>query len=277
MIQTRVFLVGCPRSGTTYLQSLLAAHPAVTSLPETHFFRAVTNNWRAHLGLASPKGRERRRLRQLLATLQRPDLAPLIPRFSLRLSAYIGAFQAILDKLAEEQGNSIWVEKTPDHLHYIRHIERYIPAVKFVHLTRQGEDTVASLYAVARQHPELWGGSAVVDVDWCIARWNHDIRLTEACLGRPNHYLVQYEQLQAQTQATLQALCDFLGLTYAPEMQAGQASAAEALILSREPWKAPVKEGPATRAPRKFETVFTPDVQAYVQSRLVTPIWSAPA
>ena len=31
----RVFLVGCPRSGTTLLQSLLAAHSQVASLPCT--------------------------------------------------------------------------------------------------------------------------------------------------------------------------------------------------------------------------------------------------
>jgi hypothetical protein len=35
--RTRLFLVGCPRSGTTLLQSLLAAHPQIASFPESHF------------------------------------------------------------------------------------------------------------------------------------------------------------------------------------------------------------------------------------------------
>ena len=35
----RIFLVGAPRSGTTILQSLLAAHPKITSFPETKFFQ----------------------------------------------------------------------------------------------------------------------------------------------------------------------------------------------------------------------------------------------
>jgi hypothetical protein len=34
----RIFLVGAPRSGTTILQSLLAAHPEVISFPESKFF-----------------------------------------------------------------------------------------------------------------------------------------------------------------------------------------------------------------------------------------------
>ena len=34
----RVFLVGVPRSGTTLLQSMLAAHPDIASFTESHFF-----------------------------------------------------------------------------------------------------------------------------------------------------------------------------------------------------------------------------------------------
>ena len=38
------FLVGCPRSGTTLLQSLIASHPQVYSLPETNFFRLLLHS-----------------------------------------------------------------------------------------------------------------------------------------------------------------------------------------------------------------------------------------
>ncbi|MFT6629815.1 MAG: hypothetical protein ACJA1R_003098, partial [Flavobacteriales bacterium] len=33
-----IFVIGAPRSGTTLVQSLLAAHPQLTSVPETSFF-----------------------------------------------------------------------------------------------------------------------------------------------------------------------------------------------------------------------------------------------
>ena len=36
-----VFIVGCPRPGTTLLQALLASHPDVHSLPETHFLQSL--------------------------------------------------------------------------------------------------------------------------------------------------------------------------------------------------------------------------------------------
>ena len=37
-IDRRIFVVGVPRSGTTLVQSLLAAHSQVTSFTESHFF-----------------------------------------------------------------------------------------------------------------------------------------------------------------------------------------------------------------------------------------------
>ena len=37
-IERRIFIVGVPRSGTTLLQSLLAAHSELTSFTESHFF-----------------------------------------------------------------------------------------------------------------------------------------------------------------------------------------------------------------------------------------------
>ena len=37
-IDRRVFVVGVPRSGTTLVQSLLAAHSTMTSFTESHFF-----------------------------------------------------------------------------------------------------------------------------------------------------------------------------------------------------------------------------------------------
>ena len=50
---SRAFIVSCPRSGTTLLQSLLAAHSDIHSFPESNFFALATprNLWRRFLGL----------------------------------------------------------------------------------------------------------------------------------------------------------------------------------------------------------------------------------
>ena len=39
-----IFIVGCPRSGTTLLQCLIATQKGVVTFPETHFFEQAANN-----------------------------------------------------------------------------------------------------------------------------------------------------------------------------------------------------------------------------------------
>lgn len=46
----RTFIVGCPRSGSTLMQAMLAHHPVVLILPETAFFECLCGHleWRWH-------------------------------------------------------------------------------------------------------------------------------------------------------------------------------------------------------------------------------------
>ena len=44
LTQNPVFIVGCPRSGTTLLQALLATQAGFYSFIETHFFNLIIND-----------------------------------------------------------------------------------------------------------------------------------------------------------------------------------------------------------------------------------------
>lgn len=268
-IQGRFFLVGCPRSGTTYLQSLIAAHPQVVSFPETHFFRAVGNQARSRLGLASRRRRERDRLHRFLTHIDRLDLDAFIPRYSPFIRPYARAFVRILDALALEQRRAYWLEKTPDHIHYIAHIQHYVPASRFIHLVRQGPDTVASLYAILRDYPNAWGEGC--DLDWCIGRWNGDVRLTATYRDQPRHHVVFYERLAADPGSTLVEVCRFLDLPFDATMLTRQAQTAQELVLAHEAWKQSVLSGAPSTPGARFAAVFTPVEQAYVLSRLLDP------
>ncbi len=262
----RVFLVGCPRSGTTLLQSLLAAHPLVHSLPETHFFQNLLHSEehrrdarrrsatarlqvlrrKALVALGHVGGRRARRAWQQMPEFDAAD-APA----GDRLQAHVARFVELMDRQCRGAGRQVWLEKTPDHLYYLRHIRRHVPDARIVHLIRDGEEVVASLRGAAEKYPD-W--QPFLDLDHAVSRWNHALRESLAWAGQPGHLLVRYEALLADPEQVLRRICTFIECEYQPGMVARAGTASAGLVRADEPWKGGVAGGLCDR--RKFDRTF---------------------
>lgn len=243
----RIFLVGCPRSGTTILQRMLGAHSELATFPETHFFAEVRarNPRLAAVGLASRRARSR--ARELVEAMGAKELMTAFPRHALTVGTASRAFVSLLDALARREGKSRWVEKTPRHLHFISLITKEVEEPRFVHLVRSGADTALSLFEVARRYPE-WG---LGDLDACIDRWNRDLRITARMLNRPGHVLVRFEQLVERPEETLRRLAASLELAFEPRMLEGTD---DPRLVGDEPWKAGAR-APISKPEDRLERV----------------------
>lgn len=267
--QGRIFLVGCPRSGTTLLQGMIAAHSQIASFAETHFLvatgRTRRGRWCTRLGLASPE--MKKQLDRFLAAIDQADMRSLFPRHGVWIRQYATALVNILDTLTLGQGKTFWLEKTPGHLHYVAHLERYIPDVAFIHILRNGADVVASLYQVTQDHPRDWGKG--YDMDQCIARWNKDVKLTQRHCHKINHHVVHYERLVQAPQAVLAGVCQFIGVPFESAMITQHSLAAQEFILAHETWKQEAKQNIHDANGKKFDRIFDKEQKAYILERLV--------
>ncbi len=265
-IHSRVFLVGCARSGTTLLQSLLGAHPQIATFPETHFFqRAVPGRRLARaIGLSSRYAPIQ--VHQFLLEAGHLNLEPLYPLRSLFLRRSTAGFIRILDAIAQEQNRSIWLEKTPGHLYHIETIEALVPEVKFIHLIRAGRDVTASLYAITREYDNAWDHPMTVDE--CIYWWVDAIPRSAKYVGRPGHYYVRYENLVEQTREVLVPICQFLGLEYDDEMLTRYPKVAREITGQHEPWKLGAESPINKRVARSFESVFNEEQRRYIRKRI---------
>lgn len=261
-----IFLVGCPRSGTTLLQSLLTAHPQIVSFPESHFFLKLTANrslWRRKLGSISPQLKPH--LQSFFHELKHEEMQEYMPKFNLSLESHIGAFVKVLDILTAQEGRALWLEKTPRHLQHIECIERFLPDAKFIHIIRNGSDVVASLYEVTQKYPELWQGSR--DIDTCISRWIGDVEISFNYLDSENHMLVRYEDLVEYTSPLLKQLCEFIGIDFVDVMLEKYGRAAKQISLSSEVWKDSVSDQIQNRNSEKFLKLFDSDQRRYITGK----------
>jgi hypothetical protein len=138
-----VFLVGVPRSGTTWLQLLLYQHPLVASSQETHLF-----DWyigKLYQAWQREHAREIPRKVGLRSLLGEKEFTEHVARFARGI---VGAIAATNPQAA------VILEKTPGHLAYWSLIHGLFPEARFIHLIRDPRAVVASLKRAA----EAWGG-----------------------------------------------------------------------------------------------------------------------
>jgi hypothetical protein len=184
-----VFIVGSPRSGTTWLQSLLGSHASVVTPQETDVFSTVVApiqaGWDRQRELAiGPGGRERRP--KGLPTLLRDDeFRALVDA----LVARVVAAMAALDPAA-----SVVVEKSPSHSRHTGLIASYLPDATFVHIVRDGRDVAASLQAAASGWGSHWAPS---ELKRAATLWRETVVGAREAATTSPYLEVRYEDLRA--------------------------------------------------------------------------------
>lgn len=207
---------------------MIAQHPAVLTVPETHYFRKVRGRMAKRSAGPFVSPRAAARVLDNLAEVAKVE-RPSLPRWWPLRGAYNKAFPRVMDRGAEAANAELWLEKSPVHLHYIEEIGRFVPDAIFLHLLRDGRDVVASLVDLCEREPDLWVPQLIphvrrADRPELIAaaadRWNADI--SRSAVHRENadvHCLVTYEALVRAPAATLSQIATFLGLPYDSAME----------------------------------------------------------
>jgi Sulfotransferase family len=143
-----VFLVGAPRSGTTWLQLLLSRSPLVVTAPETHvfslFLRPMVDQWNR-----LRKTGERIGLNQLLSEEEFRGMLRGISGF-------------VFAKIAQSRPSAtVVLDKTPNHVSCWREILDAWPEAQFIHIIRDPRSVVASLRVASRSWAAHWASSRI--------------------------------------------------------------------------------------------------------------------
>lgn len=226
------FIVGCGRSGTTLLQSLLSAHSRIAVTPETHFMKR-----------AEREGARRRKApadfdafwRDLMAWSRFREMGVEPAHVLARIEAqgtrdFRTVFAAMLETYGEMTGKPRVGEKTPGHYQYIDMIFDWFPDTRIVAIRRDPRDVVASHLAAPWVTDQMAPGRLrapfirrlrafhVAERALLWRRANDEI-LADAETD-PRVHMVVYEDLVVRPEQELRRICDFLGESYEPGMLA---------------------------------------------------------
>jgi hypothetical protein len=222
-----VFIVGCPRSGTTLLRRIVDAHPEIAITSETHWITGVLDGDDA----VDPDRAVGPELLTRLATderftriaVDRSGLERLLSR--RRRVSYAEFVSTVFDLYGRARGKALAGDKVPGYVRHIGILHRLFPHARFVHLIRDGRDVCSSALNWERKLPSFAKYSTWEEdrVSTTALWWEQRVRAGREAgppLGPGLYYELRYEALVSEPEEVCRALCDFLELPYSERILA---------------------------------------------------------
>lgn len=199
--QEAIFIVGAPRSGTTWLQRMLSAHPQVASVePELTLFSRYVAPWEDNFR-KEQEAMDAGRWRQGLPVLWDAE------RFHRHLRHFLE--ETYGEVLALRPGATHLLDKHPNYANHMPLIARYMPRARFIHLVRDGREVALSMMSARRRV-----GHSPGEIREAAREWRRNvINARRHGAGLPGRYLeLRYEELRANGVAVLEQVSHFCGL-----------------------------------------------------------------
>jgi hypothetical protein len=237
MLEMPIFMIGTQRSGSNLLRLMLNQLGEIAAPHPPHILERLMPLMDAYGDLSSDAS-----FAQLVDDVCRlveanpvPWDAVVLDREAVaadcRQRSLVAVYGAVHDRMAAVWGASDWVCKSLANVHFLPEISAHYPNARYVYLYRDGRDVAVSFRAAVvgekHFHP-------------IATQWHREQQLAlnmPASIPSERCFRISYEQLTTDPEASLRALCAFLGAEYRDSMLAfNQSSEAERTARSGSMW-----------------------------------------
>ena len=258
----RVMIVGCPRSGTTILQTILASHPEVLGIFETHFYCVLcsSNKWARKLGLTPKQAAE------ILNDMQREYGYHQSQKIRLLSSKYASSlFVKTLDEAASNLGKKVWIEKTPQHLFYIDYIKRLTENIKFIHIERKPESVISSLYHASVVYPHIWPYDTK---EKSFELWKESYLANQKYRGMKDHFFITLNELIKRPSEHLGRIWNFMKVEAIEGLENRQNEGFRTITEKGKEWLFESQKPLLKEERCRFKDVFDIEERKYLSERI---------
>ena len=221
-IDSPIFIVSAPRSGSTLLRLIIDANPNIAIPPPGYLFNMIYPYIYSYGDLAVTAN-----LIELAEDfLETPTLKkwgltvdPAAVVAGVKERSFKGVYEFVHRVYMQGQGKVRWGNKSPRNVHFIPDIKALFPGAKIVHLLRDGRDVAIEIAEADFWPHSVWGGAQ---------RWLHCIRAARVFgreLDADSFLELKYESLCRDPEPVLRRLCDFLNEPFDPGMLSHHTSA----------------------------------------------------
>jgi LPS sulfotransferase NodH len=258
-----VFIVGCPRSGTSFLYHLLLSAGGVAEFRTQMNVFDVLEPIYGNLGTVKNKQRMMKEWLQSKAFhVSGLNAAEIEAKVMAECHGAGDFLRIVMEEVARTQGVDRWADSTPTNIPHLFRIVKEFPDARIVHIIRDGRDVALSLDKREWSRPLPWHKdksllAAGLYWEWIVRKG----RKYGAQLGT-SYMEVRYEQLVAAPQESLAKLGGFIGhdLNYERIQQSSVGSVKNPLTSFKED----LKEGRFSPVGR-WKDKFPPDQLAWFE------------
>lgn len=184
-----IFILGATRSGTSWLQNMLGAHPEIATPQELDLFTRYLLPWHETWRDQLPESEDlwrRHRFKGLPAVITEDEL----------ISLGRGVLEDVYRKVLEQKpGATTVLEKEPRYTVYPGFILRHFPEARFIHLIRDGRDVAASLMRAARGWGRTWAAGTA---ERSALIWRTNVEYGRSISAQTDRYLeLRFEDLRS--------------------------------------------------------------------------------
>jgi hypothetical protein len=249
-----VVVLGVSRSGTTLLKEMLDRHSELAIPSESYFIPQL----RARHGATPDRDAILADLGRLARVREWGVTADEVRRRLPADPSFAEVIQAVYRVYADSRGKGRFGDKTPSYMQHLDLLESVFPGAQYVHIVRDGRDAALSFLGMRRRPRFNWARPRGLGDFAC--QWAFQVRAARrfgSTIARGRYLELRYEDLVAEPERSLAAVCSFLELPFEPAMleyhRVVDTSRLEDHPRLAQPPSAGVRDWTAQMAPRDVE------------------------